>query len=961
MAFVWGPLQAEAFTKVKEYLTSENVVTQVFSSDRRTELITDASRLHGLGYCLVQYEPGCPYPKIVQCGSRSLTSCETRYATIELEALGVAYGLNKCQFYLKGLRNFTVMTDHKPLIGIFAKEISDIDNPRLQRIRMKTMAFTFSMIHIPGKLNVIADALSRAPVFAAHQDASPEALTADLAELQYMEEALSVVQDAELDDTDTCQELIDFGLKDAEYQSIIARLHYDKAQEGLSGSPYRPIIHRLSLAGPPGRQAVLLDGDRLVVPANYAHKLLGYLHMAHSGCQKMKMAAAHYFWPNMSEDITNLVRTCKTCITLAPSQPVEKAVSPRPRSEFPMDALGADLCNFNGKDYLVAVDRYSGWPFVALLKKTDTATVTTIMTDWFDTFGWPTRIRTDNGPQFRSEFASFCASNGIKHETSSPYNAQSNGLAEAAVKNVKAILNSSDLTHQKFKTALTTFRNTPRHNGASPAQLFLGRSMRQQTPILRNALRCISDSERKDFEARRAKDADKTEKQMNSHARHLSSLSLGEKVVVQNAKSKKWTDIGHVSDVRESGHSFLIKFLDGSAQVRNRRHIKPLADSTVKHLAPEDQSIPSSPAAQSSPVSQAAQAPSASKPPVRRSPRFTSKPQANTLIVLDPDSDLDPSWASSKASPSRNKRTTWLRCHPSRTNTMSLSPGDFTLWKSTGPLPPSASSWGSPCCSSPSSCTKSTGRGRKAERRQPDKRSGPSGTRLTWSKACFPATGAKQGPSQPSSPQEPSTCTPRSPTPQPRRSATSGRAPGSGKSKTKPCPTSPTTGTTAPTAASTSATGEKKGTITTTSKAKAVAAINPWSPWDDSAVTKLLEKQKFRSRTSLRERTRHRKRDPEGRVKVPATCLDALLEEVADNPGRIWSPRCGLSPHTPIDRGFHLRLHYLLPTGRRGSVLWHAHQRYSEEDIEHLIPMGAKDLGFEILPTTPEVESPEVW
>ena len=151
-------------------------------------------------------------------------------------------------------------------------------------------------------------------------------------------------------------------------------------------------------------------------------------------------------------------------------------------------------------------------------------------------------------------------------------------------------------------------------------------------------------------------------------------------------------------------------------------------------------------------------------------------------------------------------------------------------------------------------------------------------------------------------------------------------------------------------------------TIQKTSKAKApVVTINPWNTWDDSAVTNLLDKQRFKSRTNLREHTRHRKRNPEGEVKVDAMCLDALLEEVADNPGRIWSPRCGLSPHTPIDRGFHLRLHYLLPTGRRGSVLWHAHQRYSEEDIEHLIPMGAKDLGFEILPTTPDVESPEVW
>ena len=175
---------------------------------------------------------------------------------------------------------------------------------------------------------------------------------------------------------------------------MIARLTSDKAQAQLQSSAFKPLIHRLSLAGPPGRQAVLLDNDRLVVPANYTGRLLAYLHLAHSGCPKTKAAATHYFWPGMAQDIDNMVKTCRTCIAMAPSQPKEPAVSPKARSEFPMDALGADLCNFHGKEYLVAVDRYSGWPFVALLRKTDTASVINHFTERFNTFGWPTKIRT---------------------------------------------------------------------------------------------------------------------------------------------------------------------------------------------------------------------------------------------------------------------------------------------------------------------------------------------------------------------------------------------------------------------------------------------------------------------------------------------------------------------------------------------------------------------------------------
>ena len=42
----------------------------------------------------------------------------------------------------------------------------------------------------------------------------------------------------------------------------------------------------------------------------------------------------------------------------------------------------------------------------------------------------------DLGTQFQGEFDSFCQEHGIKHEVSSPYFPQSDGLAESAVKNM---------------------------------------------------------------------------------------------------------------------------------------------------------------------------------------------------------------------------------------------------------------------------------------------------------------------------------------------------------------------------------------------------------------------------------------------------------------------------------------------------------------------------------------------
>ena len=53
---------------------------------------------------------------------------------------------------------FTIRTDHKPLIYLFG-----LKNPsqRLLRIRLELEEYTFDIEHIKGKDNVVADALSR--------------------------------------------------------------------------------------------------------------------------------------------------------------------------------------------------------------------------------------------------------------------------------------------------------------------------------------------------------------------------------------------------------------------------------------------------------------------------------------------------------------------------------------------------------------------------------------------------------------------------------------------------------------------------------------------------------------------------------------------------------------------------------------------------------------------------------
>ena len=101
----------------------------------------------------------------VNCGT------ELKYAIVELEMLALVWAVQKCRLYLAGTR-FEVVTDHQPLIGICnGKNLDAVNNVRIQRmLSSKTLGYEFRVLYMEGKLNLIADALSRLPTFAAEKD-----------------------------------------------------------------------------------------------------------------------------------------------------------------------------------------------------------------------------------------------------------------------------------------------------------------------------------------------------------------------------------------------------------------------------------------------------------------------------------------------------------------------------------------------------------------------------------------------------------------------------------------------------------------------------------------------------------------------------------------------------------------------------------------------------------------------
>ena len=57
-----------------------------------------------------------------------------------------------------------------------------------------------------------------------------------------------------------------------------------------------------------------------------------------------------------------------------------------------MQHVGLDLFSYGGKQYLICVDHWSGYPLYSQLLSLNTDNVIAILINWFNIRGWPSSI-----------------------------------------------------------------------------------------------------------------------------------------------------------------------------------------------------------------------------------------------------------------------------------------------------------------------------------------------------------------------------------------------------------------------------------------------------------------------------------------------------------------------------------------------------------------------------------------
>ena len=164
-------------------------------------------------------------------------------------------------------------------------------------------------------------------------------------------------------------------------------------------------------------------GSRVIIPASLRREVLHGLHASHQGQDRtLRRVRQVVYWPGITSDIENKIRSCPSCAERLPSHAPESLLSD-PLPSRPFGDTAADLFHYSGRTFLVYTDRYSGSPAVGTIGRTATSSVVIyLLKEWMTDKGIPTFLKTNGGPQFSSQaFSAFCRQWGIHHVLSSPH------------------------------------------------------------------------------------------------------------------------------------------------------------------------------------------------------------------------------------------------------------------------------------------------------------------------------------------------------------------------------------------------------------------------------------------------------------------------------------------------------------------------------------------------------------
>lgn len=441
---VWNPASEHAFEESKRLIANATMLAHSVAG-AKLSITTDASDV-ATGAVLEQFHNGLRQP--LGFYSKKLSETQARYSTYDRELLAIYNGVKFFRHMLEG-REFTIRTDHRPLIYAFQQKLEKA-SPRQCRQLQYISQFTTDIVHVSGQENCVADALSRIEIEAI---AMPTAVT------------ITEIADAQADD----QEL----------QELLKSTSSLVLQQFTFSNSDKPVYCDTSA------QVI-----RPYVPRSLRRRVFNVFHgPSHpSGRATSKAMRKKYVWPGIDKDSTTWAKNCIQCQRAKIHRhvrniPLQYAQSSSRFEHVHLDIVGP-LPPCQGHRYLLTmVDRFSRWPEAVPISDITADTVATAFySHWISRFGSPRTVTTDQGSQFESSlFRALTQLTGCKRTRSSPYHPAANGMVERWHRSLKTAL----MCHENHRwvetlpTVLLGLRTSVKSDlKCSPAELVYGTTLR---------------------------------------------------------------------------------------------------------------------------------------------------------------------------------------------------------------------------------------------------------------------------------------------------------------------------------------------------------------------------------------------------------------------------------------------------------------------------------------------------
>ena len=417
--------------------------------------------------------------------------------------------------------------------------------------------------HIPGRINVIADSLSRVTPLE-FQDSNTEKDILAVNFLQY-----SSIEERERD------EMLQETNKDEELQSL---KHYistgwpaKRSQIPVSLHPYWNFRDELTV-----ESGILMKNSKVLIPGSLKQKYLKQIHQGHQGIEACRSRAREFvFWFNINSDLKEMVEKCDICQSQQNSTTsIQKYVSEVP--PHPWHTLGSDLFYFQRIDFLVVVDYFSKYLIVRKIPSSTSSAVIKELGMIFSEFGNPLVFRSDNGPCYSSqEFKFFMQNWLVEHRTSSPHYPQSNGLAESMVKVSKNLIEKAIKQDLPWNRLLLDYRCTPISGEIpSPAEILFGRKFRSSISILPSQVLNDRISKQRELIVKKEGKFYASTQDFQDRIKAL-PFEAGQNVWLQNSDSRKFEE-AVIREKCKEPNSYMVEIpATGQCFRRNSNFIKP--------------------------------------------------------------------------------------------------------------------------------------------------------------------------------------------------------------------------------------------------------------------------------------------------------------------------------------------------------------------------------------------------